>query len=248
MAGRASFDWPYIVDADADPVFPEGLEPDEHGLIAVGGNLSGRLLVEAYGKGIFPWFVGPPVMWFSPDPRLVLYPAAFHLSRRLARTLRQARYQVEFDRDFERVMIGCATVPRKHEEGSWIDGHFVEAYTRLHRRYISHCVSVYQEGELCGGLYGLTLGRVFFGESMFALQPDASKVAFFELVRWLERRRFHFVDCQVRTEHLVSLGAVEISRGRFLEELRQALQAPSHHYPWRLEPSDRQPEGLMADR
>jgi leucyl/phenylalanyl-tRNA--protein transferase len=133
-------------------------------------------------------------------------------------------------------MVHCATVPRKHEDGTWIDRHFVAAYTRLHLRHIAHCVSVYHDGELCGGLYGLTLGRVFFGESMFALVPDASKVALYHLVRWLEKRDFAFVDCQVRTEHLVSLGAVEIPRRRFLRELQEALQGSSHHYRWEHDP------------
>jgi leucyl/phenylalanyl-tRNA--protein transferase len=238
MAGREPFGWPYIIDPSARPVFPDGLEADEHGLIAVGGTLSEHVLLEAYGKGIFPWFVGPPVMWFCPDPRLVLYPEQFHLSRRLARTLRQGRFRVELDRDFEQVIVRCATVPRKHEDGTWIDGHFLAAYTHLHRKHITHCVSVYQDGELCGGLYGLTLGRAFFGESMFALRPDASKVAFYHLVKWLRGRGFHFIDCQVRTEHLVSLGAVEIPRERFLGELREALKAPSHHYPWRVDSTD----------
>jgi leucyl/phenylalanyl-tRNA--protein transferase len=241
VGGGRSFSWPYLIDPEADPVFPDGLQPDGHGLIAVGGNLSERALVEAYSKGIFPWFVGPPIMWFSPDPRLVLYPSQFHLSRRLARTVRQGRFRVEFDQDFDQVMILCAATPRKHEEGTWIDRHFVTAYGRLHRRHITHCVSTYQDGVLCGGLYGLTLGGVFFGESMFALRPDASKVAFYRLVRWLDRRDFHFVDCQVRTEHLVSLGAVEIPRTRFLQELRQALQSPNHHYLWRADPTDGEP-------
>jgi leucyl/phenylalanyl-tRNA--protein transferase len=247
VGGGRTFEWPHLIDPGADPVFPDGLEPDEHGLIAVGGALSERILVEAYGKGIFPWFVGPPIMWFSPNPRLVLYPSRFHLSRRLARTVRQARYQVEFDRDFERVMIHCAAVPRKHEEGTWIDRHFLAGYSRLHRRHITHCVSTYLDGELCGGLYGLTLGRVFFGESMFALRPDASKVAFYHLVRWLDRRGFRFIDCQVRTEHLVSLGAEEIPRDRFLRELHEALQAPSHHYPWRDDPEAGRPDGARPE-
>jgi len=247
MAGSQSFIWPHIIDPSAEPVFPEGLAADDHGLVAVGGNLSQHVLLEAYSKGIFPWFVGPPVMWFCPDPRLVLYPGQLHLSRRLARTVRQGRFRVEFDQDFEQVMVRCATVPRKHEEGTWIDRNFVAAYTHLHRRSVTHCVSVYQEGELCGGLYGLTLGRVFFGESMFALRPDASKVAFYHLVQWLRRRDFHFVDCQVRTEHLVSLGAVEISRERFLAELRQALEGPSHHYRWRADPPDAPPNERSAE-
>jgi leucyl/phenylalanyl-tRNA--protein transferase len=226
---------PYVIDPADDPVFPDGLQPDEDGLIAIGGDLSERVLREAYRKGIFPWFNAPPLMWFSPDPRTVLFPERFHLPERLARTLRQGRWEVRFDRDFEQIMIGCATVPRRHEQGTWIDRHFLAGYTRLHRRHIAHCVGVYEEGRLCGGLYGVSLGRIFFGESMFSLAPNASKAALAHLVRWLLARGFLLIDCQARTEHLIRLGAEEIPRARFLELLRQGLAHPDLTFAWREE-------------
>ena len=195
MTDSARSGLPYIIDPDADPVFPDALEPDENGLIAVGGELSERVVVEAYSKGIFPWFNGPPIMWFFTDPRPVLYPESLHVSRRLDRLLKQGRFEVRFDQDFEKVVYLCAVVPRTHQDGSWIDRNFFEAYTRLHyERYITHCVAVYREGRLCGGLYGLTLGRVFFGESMFSLQANASKVALFHLCTGAGNRRMGMRD------------------------------------------------------
>jgi leucyl/phenylalanyl-tRNA--protein transferase len=225
---------PHIVDPNADPVFPDSLQPDENGLIAVGGELSQAVLVEAYGKGIFPWFNGPPIMWFSTDPRPVLYPNSLSVSKRLGRILKQGRFEVRFDQDFEKVVFLCGTVPRSRQDGSWIDRSFFEAFTELHYgKYIAHCVSVYREGKLCGGLYGLTLGRVFFGESMFSLQANASKVALYHLCRWLKRRNFLMIDCQQVTPHILSLGAVEVSRNEYLELLREGLEAPHHHYRWK---------------
>jgi leucyl/phenylalanyl-tRNA--protein transferase len=224
---------PFIIDPRSDPVFPESLEPDENGLIAVGGDLSERVLVEAYGKGIFPWFNGPPIMWFSTDPRPVLYPDRVRVSKRLGRVLKQGRFDVYFDRDFEKVVFLCGTVPRPKQQGSWIDRSFLDAYARLHyQRYITHCVSVYREGVLCGGLYGVTLGRVFFGESMFSLQSNASKVALVHLCRWLERHDFLMIDCQQVTAHIISMGAVPVSRGEYLKLLQEGLKAPDHHYRW----------------
>ena len=154
---------PHVVDPDDDPAFPVDLVPDDTGLVAIGGELSSRILLEAYRKGIFPWTEGPPVMWYSPDPRMVLLPEDFHVSRRLARTIRQNRFTVEFDRDFEGVISQCATVGRKHEAGTWIGPDIVRSYTRLYKEGVAHCVSVYQDEKLCGGLYGLSLGRLFFG-------------------------------------------------------------------------------------
>ena len=224
---------PYVIDPHSDPVFPDSLRPDENGLIAVGGDLSERVLVEAYSKGIFPWFSGPPVMWFSTDPRPVLYPQRVTVTKRLERILRQGRFQVHFDRDFEKVVFLCGTVPRPNQEGSWIDRNFFEAYTRLHyQRYITHCVSVYREGVLCGGLYGVTLGRIFFGESMFSLQANASKVALVHLCRWLKRHGFLMIDCQQVTPHILSMGAVPLSRREYLGLLEEGLKAPNHHYRW----------------
>lgn len=223
----------HIVDPTADPVFPDSLQPDKNGLIAVGGELSQRVLVEAYSKGIFPWFNGPPIMWFSTDPRPVLYPDRLHISKRLNRVLKQGRFEARFDQDFEKVVFLCGTVPRARQDGSWIDRNFFEAYTALHYgKFITHCVSVYREGKLCGGLYGLTLGRVFFGESMFSLQANASKVALYYLCRWLKQRNFLMIDCQQVTPHILSLGAVEVSRHEYLELLREGLEAPHHHYRW----------------
>jgi leucyl/phenylalanyl-tRNA--protein transferase len=224
---------PYIIDPHSEPVFPDSLRPDESGLIAVGGDLSERVLVEAYSKGIFPWFNGPPIMWFSTDPRPVLYPEGVVVTKRLGRILRQDRFEVHFDRDFEKVVFLCATVPRPNQEGSWIDRSFFEAYTRLHyERHITHCVSVYREGVLCGGLYGVTLGRVFFGESMFSLQSNASKVALVHLCRWLKRHGFLMIDCQQVLPHILSMGAVQMPRREYLKLLHEGLQAPHHHYRW----------------
>jgi leucyl/phenylalanyl-tRNA--protein transferase len=227
---------PYVLSLGEDPVFPEDLAPDEHGLVAVGGELSDRVLLEAYRKGIFPWFNAPPLMWFSPDPRTVLFPENFHVPDRLARQLRQGRFQVRFDRDFTEVMLGCATIPRPHEPGTWIDRHFLAAYTRLHRRHITHCVAVYSEGKLCGGLYGVSLGGIFFGESMFSRLPNASKIALAHLVTRLRELGFLLIDCQARTEHLILLGAEEIPRERFLELLARGLRLPDHRYDWSVPP------------
>jgi leucyl/phenylalanyl-tRNA--protein transferase len=236
MKSRDRNDLPYILDPNSEPVFPDSLQPDANGLIAVGGDLSERVLVEAYSKGIFPWFNGPPLMWFSTDPRPVLYPDRLRVSKRLGRILRQGRFEVRFDRDFEKVVFLCGTVPRPNQEGSWIDRSFFEAYTRLHyRKYLTHCVSVYREGSLCGGLYGVTLGRVFFGESMFSLQANASKVALVHLCEWIKRRNFLMIDCQQVTPHILKLGAVELSRNDYLTLLHEGLQAPHHHYRWSAE-------------
>jgi leucyl/phenylalanyl-tRNA--protein transferase len=234
MNDSAYRDFPYVIDPGSEPAFPDFLRPDENGLVAVGGDLSERVLLEAYSKGIFPWFNGPPIMWFSTDPRPVLYPDRLHVSRRLHRVLRQGRFDVRFDQDFEKVVFLCASVPRGRQEGSWIDRSFFEGYTRLHHgKYITHCVSVYEQGRLCGGLYGLTLGRVFFGESMFSLRANASKVALVHLCRWMSRRNFLMIDCQQVTPHILSLGAEELSRREYLELLEQAVQPPHHHYRWR---------------
>ena len=226
-------DLPYIISLWDNPVFPAGLEPDETGLIAVGGDLSEKILLEAYSKGIFPWFVGPPVMWYSPDPRLVLFPQDFHVSKRLGRTLRQDRYTVQFDTDFEAVIRHCAAVPRKGQNGTWIDRNFIKAYSCLHKKNIAHCAAVYRDNVLRGGLYGLSLGRLFFGESMFSLDPGASKIAFYHLAQWVHKRNFRFIDCQVRSEHLVGLGAVDIPRRRFTALLAEGLKHADHRYRWR---------------
>ncbi len=223
---------PHIVDPRRPPFFPDDLRPDRYGLVAIGGDLSEPVLLEAYSRGIFPWFDQPPLMWYSPDPRMVLYPADYHVPQRLARIIRQGSFEVAFDRDFQGVIAGCASVPRPGQEGTWITANFVEAYTRMHEAGWVHCVSVLRDGVLAGGLYGIALGRVFCGESMFSLAPNASKVAFAALVDFLRARGFALIDCQAPTRHLLSLGAVQIPRRRFQSELAEALQAPTLRGSW----------------
>lgn len=239
---------PHVVDPRRSPHFPEHIEPDEYGLIAIGGELTEPILLEAYSRGIFPWYDRPPILWFSPDPRMVLYPNGFRLSRRLARLARQRRYQVLFDTDFEAVMRRCAEAPRMGQRGTWITADMVAAYTRLHERRFAHCVSVYTEGRLVGGLYGLSLGAAFFGESMFSGEPNTSKLAFRALTRWVEAKGLEFVDCQLPTPHLATLGAVEVPRSRFLAELRLALARPTLAYSWTEEGRGLAEDPLGADR
>jgi len=226
---------PYILDSSRPPYFPDGLQPDRHGLVAVGGELSEPFLLEAYAKGIFPWHDDPAPFWFSPDPRMVLYPASYRLPERLRRLMRKSSHAVSFDTDFESVIALCASTPRADQEGTWISEAFQNAYTALHRRGFAHCVSVTGEGKLIGGLYGVSLGRAFFGESMFSLRANASKIAVAHLVSWCRAKRFAFIDCQVPTPHLASLGAVEVPRARFLRELAEALEAPTLRFAWTRE-------------
>jgi leucyl/phenylalanyl-tRNA--protein transferase len=212
---------------------PELAEPD--GLLAVGGDLSPERLVAAYAAGIFPWFSeGSPILWWSPDPRLVLDPAWLHVPRSLARTARRRRYAVTADRAFDRVIRACADARRPDQDGTWITEEMVEAYVRLHRLGLAHSFEAWEGDALAGGLYGVSLGAAFFGESMFAARPDASKVAFVRSVEWLAGRGVRLVDCQVRTEHLARFGAREIPRGEFLARLAEALEAPTRRGPWDL--------------
>jgi leucyl/phenylalanyl-tRNA---protein transferase len=210
---------------------PDLARPD--GILAVGGDLSVDRLLMAYRMGIFPWYGdGDPIIWWSPDPRLVLYPSALRVSRRLARTARQNRFEITFDRAFDAVIDACARIPRKRDDGTWIVPDMVRAYNRLHRAGYAHSVEAWQDGELVGGLYGVSLGGSFFGESMFTHERDASKVAFVRLVSRLNEWGFDLVDCQVRTEHLIRFGAGEIPRKRFLTELRRSVARPTRAGAW----------------
>jgi leucyl/phenylalanyl-tRNA--protein transferase len=203
----------------------------------VGGDLSPERLLAAYATGIFPWYdARSPILWWSPDPRLVLEPDALHASRRLARTIRSGKYRVTTDEAFGRVIRRCATCVRPGQRGTWITGEMVKAYERLHRLGFAHSFEAWEGDDLVGGLYGVSLGAAFFGESMFADRSDASKVAFVEAVEWLRTRGLRLVDCQVRTAHLVSLGAHEIPREEFLARLKAALEAPTLKGRWALEP------------
>lgn len=208
-------------------------EPD--GLLAAGADLSPQRLLDAYQQGIFPWFnQGDPVLWWSPDPRMVLFPAELKVSRSLRKTLRAGRYQIRSDSAFRAVMQECAAA-RGAQVGTWITGGIVAAYTRLHELGRAHSVETWIDGELAGGLYGVALGRMFYGESMFSREADASKIAFVHLVRQLQRWGFGMIDCQMKTAHLASLGAREIPRGEFAQRLTELTRLPDLNGLWHFD-------------
>ncbi len=220
-----------------DLVFPDPEQSSEEGLVAIGGDCSPERLVLAYGQGIFPWPVGGmPLLWFCPDPRFVLYLDEVHLARSLRRRIRRGTYRITFDRAFDRVVLACASTHRPGQAGTWITEELREGYGKLHERGLAHSAEAWDaDGRLVGGLYGVSLGRVFYGESMFARSPDASKVAFAMLLAQLRVWRFAFVDCQAHTEHLARFGARFVPRHRFLRELREALTHPSRSGIWHLD-------------
>jgi leucyl/phenylalanyl-tRNA--protein transferase len=219
--------------------FPPPEEAETSGLLAVGGDLSPDRLLLAYSNGIFPWpLVERPLLWFSPDPRMVLKPADLVVSRSLRKTLRRGSFDVRLDTAFQRVVDRCAEVPRRGEAGTWITNDMAAAYAQLHELGFAHSAETWQDGELVGGLYGVSLGNSFFGESMFADRPDASKIAFAVLVRQLAGWGFDLIDCQVHTEHLARFGAREWTRRRFLSALHRSLAAPTRRGAWKLEARD----------
>ncbi len=196
---------------------------EPNGLLAAGGDLGAERLLAAYRNGIFPWFsAGQPVLWWSPDPRMVLFPSEIKISRSLGKVLRNARYEVRFDTAFEQVMIACAE-PRCGQDGSWITDPMITAYTRLHALGYAHSVETWMDGELAGGLYGMAIGGMFYGESMFTRRRDASKIALVHLAHQLEERGFGMIDCQMHTGHLASMGAREIPRPEFSQRLTELI-------------------------
>lgn len=216
--------------------FPDPADAEPDGLLAVGGDLRPERLLAAYARGIFPWYdERSPILWWSPDPRLVLAPRELHVSRSLARTIRRGTYRVTADAAFERVIRRCSAKGRAGQRGTWITADMIEAYCELHRLGFAHSFEAWEGERLAGGLYGVSLGAVFFGESMFADARDASKVAFVRGVEWLASRGVGLVDCQVRTEHLVSLGARELPRAAFLARVEAALEAPTLRGRWSLD-------------
>ncbi|HVH19682.1 MAG TPA: leucyl/phenylalanyl-tRNA--protein transferase [Myxococcota bacterium] len=216
--------------------FPDPQESLPSGLLAVGGDLSCERLLLAYSAGIFPWYSeGDPILWHSPDPRMVLLPTALHVSHSLEKALRSGRYDVRFDSAFADVVRACAESPRPREQGTWITDAMQEAYTELHRHGYAHSVEAWEEGRLVGGLYGVSLGGAFFGESMFSARTDASKVALATLAAQLVRWRFDLIDCQMVTPHLARLGAEPWRRERFLEALARSLERPTRRGVWRRE-------------
>ena len=204
--------------------FPAASNANQDGLLAMGGDLTVDTLVSAYSQGIFPWFnEGQPVLWWSPDPRLVLYPERVKISRSLAKTIRQRRFTLSCDQQFEKIVQGCALrgspQPFSMKAETWITASMHEAYSTLFQNGYAHSIEVWRGRELVGGLYGVALGNVFFGESMFSAESDASKVALVGLCQFLVGKKFSVIDCQVETGHLVSMGAQSISREDFLEYL-----------------------------
>ena len=214
---RDSLDFPALERALREP----------NGLLAAGGDLSAERLIAAYRHGCFPWFSkGQPLLWWSPDPRTVLFPEEFHLSRSLAKLLRQQRYRVTFDQDFAAVIEGCAG-PRDYADGTWITDSMRAAYLELHQRGLAHSVEVWDGEQLVGGLYGLAMGQLFFGESMFSRADNASKAGFVTLVRQLQAWGFRLIDCQMQTRHLASFGGRAIDRQTFAEQLAQLVEQPN---------------------
>ncbi len=216
-------------------VFPEAHLADESGLLAVGGDLSAERLRLAYGLGIFPWYdEGLPIMWHSPDPRMVLLPDELYVGRSLRKTMRRAPYRISLDTAFGEVIRSCSEIFRPGQGGTWITEEMITAYEELHRQGHAHSVEAWQGDELVGGLYGVSLGSAFFGESMFAKAADASKVAFATLVEQLRDWNFDLIDCQVYTEHLEHFGAKEIPRSHFMKILNQCLVPETRLGPWQL--------------
>jgi leucyl/phenylalanyl-tRNA---protein transferase len=225
---------PWLPDEIVFPPLSAALT-EPNGLLAAGGDLSPQRVLAAYRRGIFPWYsAGEPILWWSPDPRMVLFPAEFRISRSLAKVLRNQSYEVRLDTAFAAVITACADTPRDGQPGTWITPEMRAAYHRLYELGYAHSVEVSMAGQLVGGLYGMALGRAFYGESMFSLRRDASKIALAHLCEHLKRHEFGIIDCQMETSHLASLGARPIPRSDFvalLDRLAVAASPPDHWQP-----------------
>ncbi len=234
----------------ADLVFPPPNHAEEYGLLAVGGDARPERLLLAYAQGIFRWpSPDQPLLWYSPDPRCLLPLEAIHVSRSLKKRVRSGRYEIRFDHAFDTVMRACAEIPRPGQDGTWITEELFAGYGALHRLGYAHSIEAYEDGELVGGLYGISLGRAFFGESMFATRPDASKVAFISLLGHARHWGFSLLDCQVMTEHLRRFGAVDVDRDGFLVALRDAVAGPTRVGSWTAEmPPEDALTTLLRDR
>jgi leucyl/phenylalanyl-tRNA--protein transferase len=223
----------YLLSDEHPTLFPPPERADKSGVLAVGGDLRPERLLAAYSSGIFPWYsAGDPILWHSPDPRFVLEPDKLYVGRSLRKTMARGEYEVRYDTAFERVITECGRAPRPGQNGTWITDEMLEAYVTLHELGFAHSVESWAEGELKGGLYGVSLGAAFFGESMFAQAPDASKVAFATSVERFKAWGFQFIDCQVETEHLARFGAEQWPRKRFLSALAKALKEPTRRGKW----------------
>jgi leucyl/phenylalanyl-tRNA--protein transferase len=225
---------PWLAANDRFPPVERALE-EPNGLLAAGGDLSVPRLLEAYRGGIFPWFSdGQPILWWSPDPRMVLVPSEMKLPRSLKKRLARKDYEVRADTAFEDVIRACAA-PRPGQDGTWITDEMAAAYTQLHRAGYAHSVETWIGGRLAGGLYGIAYGRMFYGESMFARAPDASKIALAHLVRQLQRWNCGLIDCQMATAHLARFGAREIPRAEFMRRLAKLVNYPPREGRWRCD-------------
>lgn len=218
---------------------PDPEESDARGLVAIGGDLSPNRLLDAYRRGIFPWYgEGLPILWHSPDPRFVLEPKDLRVNRSLRKSMRRRPYRLSLDTAFSEVIIRCAEIPRPGQDGTWITHDMIDAYRRLHALGHAHSVEAWAGDALVGGVYGVSIGAMFCGESMFAVAPDASKIAFVALVEQLQRWGYELIDCQVHTEHLARFGAVEWPRQRFLArlaELRDESVGSGPPGPWQFD-------------
>ncbi|RLD50372.1 MAG: leucyl/phenylalanyl-tRNA--protein transferase [Bacteroidetes bacterium] len=214
-------------------IFPDPNLAEKDGLLAIGGDLSPERLIEAYANGIFPWYSeGEPLLWWSPDPRMILFPDKFKISKSLGQSIRNKKNEVFFDRDFKAVIENCAITDRNGEKGTWITPDMQKAYINLHNAGFAHSVETYKDDKLIGGLYGISLGKAFFGESMFHTETDASKIALYSLVTRMKDWGFHFIDVQQETNHLKSLGAETVPRKKFLGLLVEALKFPMVKGKW----------------
>ena len=210
---------------------------EPNGLLAAGGDLSPARLIDAYRHGIYPWYNhGQPLLWWSPDPRMVLFVAEFRMSRSLAKRVKRGEFEIRIDTAFDAVIEACARAPRQGQRGTWITREMIAAYRRLHRLGYTHSVEAWRDGDLAGGLYGLALGRAFFGESMFARATDASKVCLAALVAFLQQRGVPLIDCQQETEHLASMGARPIPRREFARELDELIHSNAAPAGWKAGP------------
>jgi len=233
-AGDPPEDFPWL-DETEFVRFPPPEASNSDGILAFGGNLSPGMLLSAYKQGIFPWFSdGDPILWWCPDPRFVIQPDRLHVSRSLRRTLRSGRYHCTFDTSFADVISQCARVERRGQDGTWITDDMADAYLRLHELGFAHSCETWEGDLLVGGAYGVSLGRVFFGESMFSVASDASKVALVTIVRTLEQRGFGLIDSQVRTNHVASMGGIDIPRDEFLVRLAEGLSHDTIRGDWSL--------------
>ncbi len=222
-----------IFQLDEQLWFPPVEYAEADGLLAVDGDLSPERLLLAYQSGIFPWYnEEDPILWWSPNPRMVLYPSELKVSKSMAQILRGNKFSITVDTAFEQVIAACASTLRDGQPGTWIVPEMIEAYTKLHQIGYAHSVEVWRNTRLVGGLYGLGLGKVFCGESMFSLESNASKAGFITLVQWLQQQGYHFIDCQTHTPHLESLGARQIPRAQFLQELSLALHSGLEPAKW----------------